>query len=40
MRTPGFIVRNLRRAMAAPERDHLTEEVEIDEFWLAGTRWG
>jgi transposase-like protein len=38
--TAWLILQKLRRAMVAPERSRLTEEVEIDEFWLGGYEEG
>jgi transposase-like protein len=38
--TAWLILQKLRRAMVAPERSPLTEEVEIDEFWLGGYEEG
>ena len=38
--TAWLILQKLRRAMVAPERGPLTEEVEIDEFWLGGREEG
>jgi transposase-like protein len=38
--TAWLILQKLRRAMVAPERGPLTEEVEIDEFWLGGHEEG
>lgn len=38
--TAWLILHKLRRAMVAPERSALTDEVEIDEFWLGGYEEG
>lgn len=38
--TAWLILQKLRRAMVAPERGPLVEEVEIDEFWLGGREEG
>jgi len=38
--TAWLILQKLRRAMVAPERTPLTEEVEIDEFFLGGHEEG
>ena len=38
--TAWLILQKLRRAMVAPERSLLKEEVEIDEFWLGGHEEG
>ena len=32
-----MMLRKLRRAMVAPEREPLKREVEVDEFFLAAT---
>jgi transposase-like protein len=34
--TSWLILQKLRRAMVAPEREPLTDEVEVDEFYLGG----
>lgn len=38
--TAWLILHKLRRAMVAPERSLLTEEVEVDEFFLGGLEAG
>src|SRR5215218_6887318 len=38
--TAWLILQKLRRAMVAPEREPLTGEVEIDEFYLGGLEDG
>ena len=38
--TAWLILQKLRRAMVAPERSALTDEVEIDEFYLGGHEEG
>jgi ISXO2-like transposase domain len=39
-KTARLILQKLRRAMVAPEREPLTREVEIDEFFLGGYEEG
>ncbi len=38
--TAWLILHKLRRAMVAPERSRLTEEVEVDEFFVGGVEEG
>jgi len=38
--TAWLILQKLRRAMVAPEREPLRDEVEVDEFWLGGYEEG
>ena len=38
--TAWLILQKLRRAMVAPEREALTDEVEVDEFFLGGHEAG
>jgi transposase-like protein len=38
--TAWLILQKLRRAMVAPERGPLMDEVEVDEFWIGGVEPG